>query len=83
MADLAPGGYLLEKGSNGSCTPDSEASPAWVVIAAPDAFASLNPEWEKSTRWLEQLSSEGASVPTVTTARQGVLATMAEIVEGP
>ncbi|HYI96940.1 MAG TPA: hypothetical protein VEX68_25580 [Bryobacteraceae bacterium] len=83
VGDLAPGGYLLEKGLNGSCTPDPESLPAWVVIAAPDGFAKLNPEWQKSAKWLEQLSSEGASVATVTTARQGVLATMAEIVEGP
>jgi hypothetical protein len=81
LPGLTPGGYRIEKGSSGSCNPDPEASQAWVVIAPTNRFAELSADWQKAVKWLDELSAGGASPQTVTTARQAVLAGLAEVLE--
>jgi hypothetical protein len=83
VAGLAAGGYALEKATSGTCSPDPEASPSWVVVVPQARFAQLESQWEQTANWVGQLADQGASQPTLTTARHMVLAAIAEVVEKP
>lgn len=80
---LAPGGYRLEKAMPGSCAIDPDSSGAWVVIAPTSSYSRLKDEWNATTRWLDQLDKDNATVATVVTTRRTVLAGMAELLEHP
>jgi hypothetical protein len=78
---LKPGGYRLEKGSAGACTPDPEASPAWVVIASAEQFKAMTADWNNALNSFEQLTTAGASLAAIVRTRHAVIAGMAESVE--
>jgi hypothetical protein len=83
LAGLKPGVYALQKGVAGGCSPDSEASPAWVAIVPKAQFDRLAAEWERGARWLARLADEGTSEQAIGTMRQALLAGLADASKRP
>ena len=77
---LQPGLYALRKGSpraGDECQLDTDAPPAWVLVAPTSDFPRLNAEWKQQAGAIASLEQSGASLAAVTTFRHAVLAQLA------
>lgn len=77
LANVQPGVYVLEKKtleSAGTCSTDSKAVPAWILIAPESDFQDLATRWKSNRAWFDQLSSSGTNPAVVTTMHHAAIA---------
>lgn len=81
LPSLQPGTYAVQKGTpqaDGACAFDSDAYPAWVLIAPEGDFERVNTRWKESAAQFRQLEMSGIGQTALVTLRHAVLADLAD-----
>lgn len=81
VAGLGPGLYQIEKSASdgaSGCTFESDAIPAWILIAKESDFPALDKRWKEITTRARDLENNGASPTILMTVRHAALAHLAD-----
>jgi hypothetical protein len=85
VPNLLPGLYRFEEGTpapNGACRLNADSAPAWVLVTPQARFAAIDKQWQEDSAKIDDLEQVGLSTSALSTLRHGVLATLADTLEG-
>jgi hypothetical protein len=85
VPNLARGLYRFEEGrpaANGACRIDAGSAAAWVLVTPQARFAAIDKQWEDDSAKIDDLEQSGTSTSALMALRHGVLAGLADSVEG-